>query len=77
MDTESIQAIASLAEKITTIGVLLIWIYAERKDNRELWSVIERLTQLRLRQIEDNGESTQPELPIKAWRNSSDMVKKD
>lgn len=58
MDAETTQLIASVAETITSIGILLIWVWAERKDNKEAWKIITELVRLRLRQIEDNEELT-------------------
>lgn len=56
METETLEIIASIAETITSIGILLIWVYAERKDNKAAWQIISELVRLRLRQIEDNEE---------------------
>lgn len=58
MDAEMTQLIASIAETITSIGILLIWVWAERKDNKAAWKIITELVRLRLRQIEDNEELT-------------------
>lgn len=52
MEGESVQAIAQIAETITSIGILLVWVYAERRDNKAAWSIIEALVRLRLSQIE-------------------------
>lgn len=52
MDNETVQAITTVAETITTIGVLLLWVWAERRDNRDLFHIIQALSSLRLRQIE-------------------------
>lgn len=56
MDGETVQAITAVAETITSIGILLCWIYAERKDNHAAWSIIESLVRLRLKQIEQDSE---------------------
>lgn len=56
MDGETASLLASIAETITSIGILLIWVWAERKDNKEAWKIITELVRLRLRQIEDNEE---------------------
>lgn len=58
MENEAIQAIASVAETITSIGILLVWIYAERKDNQAAWSIIDALVRLRLKQIEHEYEKS-------------------
>lgn len=52
MDSETIVAVTSMAETITSIGILLLWIWAERRDNRDLFHIIQALSSLRLRQIE-------------------------
>lgn len=52
MDAETTQALAQMAETITSIGILLLWIWAERRDNRDLFHIIQALSSLRLRQIE-------------------------
>jgi hypothetical protein len=57
MDGDSVQAITAIAETITSIGILLCWIYAERKDNHAAWSIIESLVRLRLKQIEQEAEN--------------------
>lgn len=62
MDAETIAAISGVAETITSIGILLVWVYAERRDNKSLWSIIEALVSLRLKQIQDEDEEGQKNL---------------
>lgn len=52
MDNEQLAAFASFAETITSIGILLLWVWAERRDNHSLFGIIQALSSLRLRQIE-------------------------
>lgn len=59
MDTELlIEAIMQAG----TIGVLAVWISAERRDNHALWSIVEALVRLRLRQIDDLSDEHPMEL---------------
>jgi len=58
MDSDSVQIVSTIAETITTIGVLLLWIYAERKDNQAAWTIIDALVRLRMRQLEHEYEDT-------------------
>ena len=54
------ETIANLASDLTTIGVLLLWLRAERSDSSKLWSVIHELVRIRLKQVEvtDHVEAT-------------------
>ena len=44
--------ILSVVENLTSIGILLLWLRAERSDSAELWSIIRDLIRLRLSQVE-------------------------
>jgi hypothetical protein len=52
MDNETVVAVSNIAETITSIGILLLWVWAERRDNHSLFGIIQALSSLRLRQIE-------------------------
>lgn len=52
MDNETLIAVTSLAETVTSIGIVLLWVWAERRDNKDLFHIIQALSSLRLRQIE-------------------------
>lgn len=56
MDNETLAAISRIAETITSVGILLVWVWAERRDNKEAWKIISELVRLRLRQIETDKE---------------------
>ena len=59
MEAELIlQAVSDLG----AIAALALWILAERRDNNALWGIIESLVKLRLRQFEENAESSYMEL---------------
>jgi hypothetical protein len=44
------------------IAVLGVWVIAERKDNNQLWSIVESLVKLRLKQVEENQDTAFMEL---------------
>lgn len=52
MDNETYNAVSAVVETLTSIGILLLWVRAERHDNESLFAIIQALTSLRLRQIE-------------------------
>lgn len=54
--------IASTFADITVTVALGIWIMAERRDNDKLWSIVEGLVKLRLKQIDDLSETSLMEL---------------
>lgn len=54
--------IASTFADITVTVALGIWIMAERRDNDKLWSIVESLVKLRLKQVEDLQDTTFVEL---------------
>lgn len=57
--------LAQIIEAGGTISVtvaLAVWVMAERRDNQELWKIIESLVKLRLRQVEELQEDVFVEL---------------
>lgn len=71
MDNETLLAITEIAKTITSVGILLAWVWAERQDNKELFSIIQALTDLRLRQLEKD-EKNKDKLAIPTnWKNDN------
>ena len=56
------QVIVEAITQAGAIAALAIWIAAERRDNAQLWSIIESLVKLRLRQFEENSTDAMKEL---------------
>lgn len=54
---DEFNAIVQVAGNLTTIGALLLWLRAERSDNRELWGIVRDLIRLRLRQVEEHVDT--------------------
>jgi hypothetical protein len=71
MDTETLTAVSGIAESITSIGVLLLWVWAERRDNESLFKIIEQLTTLRLKQIEHEAENEKRVDDTDAWQSKN------
>jgi hypothetical protein len=71
MDESTLQAIAQMAETITSIGVLLLWVWAERRDNESLFKIIEQLTALRLKQIENEEDDKEAIKIASSWRDKN------
>lgn len=56
------ELIARLDINSIALIISLVWIGMERRDNNQLWSIVESLVKLRLRQFEDNSEDVYMEL---------------
>lgn len=71
MDNETLLAITEVAKTITSVGILLAWVWAERRDNAELFSIIQALTDLRLRQMEREEQGDEKIVLAKTWQNKT------
>lgn len=59
MGIDELQAIATIAQSITTAGVLLAWVYSERKARTELsQEIIDDWKDMRAYRITENRKQT-------------------
>lgn len=56
MDSEVISAIASVAETITSMGILMAWVWAERRDNEILNTKDRDFTAWLLKRLENDED---------------------
>lgn len=71
MDEQTIVAISEIAKTVTSVGILLMWVWAERRDNESLFKIIEALTALRLKQMEHDEDDKEGIKIARPWTNGN------
>lgn len=56
------ELITSIDPSNIALVIALVWVALERRDNSQIWSIVESLVKLRLRQFEDNSDDVYMEL---------------
>jgi len=44
------------------IAVLVMWVVAERRDNSQIWAIVDSLVRMRIKQLEEVSDSAYVEL---------------